>query len=219
MFDIQLLKNNINTALEYYTKIEKKYREYYDYQENILGDKITIYFKDLCKTQEEKTNDILLNINNIVFFNEIEINIYYFNYNNLNNEIYIKYIITNRLIANNFYDKIYNVIYDINKIDKIETMYNNIDMVKQAILDLKISKENIIDFIDINNNNLGLGPISVKKIKKYFEKYDFVDKQNASEISENMKWGYTTTYMVRNNIFYEIIKNNIIKKIRLTGVF
>jgi hypothetical protein len=219
MFDIQLLKNNINTALEYYTKIEKKYREYYDYQENILGDKITIYFKDLCKTQEEKTNDILLNINNIVFFNEIEINIYYFNYNNLNNEIYIKYIITNRLIANNFYDKIYNVIYDINKIDKIETMYNNIDMVKQAILDLKISKEDIIDFIDINNNNLGLGPISVKKIKKYFEKYDFVDKQNASEISENMKWGYTTTYMVRNNIFYEIIKNNIIKKIRLTGVF
>lgn len=98
-------------------------------------------------------------------------------------------------------------------------MYNNIDIVKQAILDLKISKEDIIDFIDINNNNLGLGPISVKKIKKYFEKYDFVDKQNASEISENMKWGYTTTYMVRNNIFYEIIKNNIIKKIRLTGVF
>ena len=219
MFDIQLLKNNINTALEYYTKIEKKYREYYDYQENILGDKITIYFKDLCKTQEEKTNDILLNINNIVFFNEIEINIYYFNYNNLNNEIYIKYIITNRLIANNFYDKIYNVIYDINKTDEIETIYKNIDAIKQAILDLKISKEDIINFIDSNSNNLGLGPISKKRIKSCFEKYDFVDRLNAAEISENMKWGHTTTYMVRNNIFYEIIKNNIIKKIRLTGVF
>jgi hypothetical protein len=219
MFDIKLLKNNINMALESYIKIEKKYREYYEYRQNISGDKIKIYFKDLCKTKEEKISDKLLNTNNIVFFNEIEINMYYLSHNNLNNEIYLTCGIDSKLISRQYDDIIYTNTFNINKTDEIETIYKNIDAIKQAILDLKISKEDIINFIDSNSNNLGLGPISKKRIKSYFEKYDFVDRLNASEISENMKWGYTTTYMVRNNIFYEIIKNNIIKKIRLTGVF
>lgn len=89
MLNVQLLKDNINTALETYTEIENRYKEYYEYQEYVSGDKITVSFKDLCKTKEEKISDKLLNINNIVFFNRAEINIYYLNQNNLNNNIYI----------------------------------------------------------------------------------------------------------------------------------
>ena len=200
MLNVQLLKNNINTALETYTEIENRYKEYYEYQEYVSGDKITVSFKDLCKTKEEKISDKLLNINNIVFFNRAEINIYYLNQNNLNNNIYISYTINSRLVIGNSSDEIYNAIYNITKIDEIKTLYNNIDIVKQAILDLKIPTEAIIDFIDV--------------IKKYFEKYNFVDRLNAAEISKNMKWGSMTTYTAKQDIFYKIIMLYIIKKIR-----
>ena len=218
MFDIQLLKDNINIALESYAEIEKRYKEYYEYQEYILGDKITISFKDLCKTKEEKISDKLLNINNIVFFNKVEINIYYLNHSNLNNNIYITYHINNRLIDGKFSDEIYHAIYNINKIDEIETMYRNIDTVKQAVLDLKISKETIIDFIDVNSKDTSLGPISIKRIKKYFEKYDFIDRLNAGKISKNMKWGSMTTYTAKQLIFYKIIMLYIMKKVRSAEV-
>ena len=219
MLNVQLLKNNINTALETYTEIENRYKEYYEYQEYVSGDKITVSFKDLCKTKEEKISDKLLNINNIVFFNRAEINIYYLNQvsnavNNLNNNIYISYTINSRLVIGNSSDEIYNAIYNITKIDEIKTLYNNIDIVKQAILDLKIPTEAIIDFIDVNSKNISIGPISIKRIKKYFEKYNFVDRLNAAEISKNMKWGSMTTHTAKQDIFYKIIMLYIIKKVR-----
>ena len=209
MFDIQLFKDNINIALESYAKIKKRYINYYEYQENILGDKITVSFKDLYQTNLEKITDEFENI----IFNETEINIYYLNHNNLNNEIHIEYSINGRLINGKFYDKIYNVFLSVNKIDEIETMYLNIDAVKQAVLDFKISKEAIIDFIDVNSNDLELSPAYIKKVKSYFKKYDFIDRLNAAEISKNMKWSYITTYMVRQNILYKIIDLYINKEI------
>ena len=181
-----------------FKKIRKKYQEYNGYREDFDGDISKISFFNICKTESEIILDKLLNIDNIPLRSNVNILFYRRQIKKYQIEVSIKQGI--------YYYPFFT--YQTEENVDFKNICKKTDLIKKSMLELNIPVQKFINQI---NQNEKLGPVSKKRLQKYFEKYDYINRFNIPEISANMNlWGHETNYIAKYKILYGVIRNELI---------
>ena len=175
-------------------KIRSKYGRYSEYKE-INGPYIShISFLDICETKEEIIYRKLSGNKNISLLNKIYFDI------SLNNT-YCKIYQTLKISKNFDYDLHHVILHNID----FNVVNLKINLLKQIMLNLKISNRKFVDMIskykDIDD---------YLKIKNFFCMYDYINRFNIQKLYCDMELnGYTKYTEYLRKIFYNVLEREL----------